>query len=217
MSGPALALSAMTWFAPDAAPAAGVSAGGGPGVVLRGDAALPALRLAGRWASQASGLAVSATATGLASAEADVFATLGARWMVVDREAFHLAPFVSTAAHWGVSPLDTRLTARVGLAVEGGGDRVRGDASLYLTGLQFFPAPTVETRMSALSGLEGALPVELGARVLLGEHHSLRVGLLSIFPLISYRYEAAALYAELGLGSMGANSLALGRVGWRWG
>lgn len=142
-----LTLASPTWYAPDAAEHSRLELGIGPSIVLRGDTVPAGAHLHLLFSNKQSALFF--TTTFLSSAQPDTFATLGYRLQLL-KGPFHLAPFIATAGHFGASYLDNRLTARIGIAMEGGGEHWRGDLSLPLFGVSYFPAPKVEENLSLL-------------------------------------------------------------------
>jgi hypothetical protein len=210
----AISYASPAWYAPDAAEHSSLELGIGPTVVLRGDTAPAGGRVDLTFSSGRS--AIFATGSFLASAQPDGFATLGYRVQVLSGP-FHLAPFLSVAGHFGSSYLDNRLTGRLGIALEGGGEHWRADLSLPLFGAAWFPAPKVEENFSLLYPIEFALTIEAGLSYHINPQHRLRLGLVGIFPALSYRYDALAGWlAEVLAGTMGRNSLFQARWGWRW-
>lgn len=207
-----------TLYAPDAAEHPRLELGVGPTVVLRGDTVPAGLRVdATAQSGRAAGFFSS---TSLWSADPDYFLTLGGRYRLIDHPGFRLAPFVATAAHFAEAGIDNRLTGRIGLALEGGGARWRYDLSLPVFGVAWFPDPDVESSFSLLYPIESFLTVEGGVSYLFPEHHRLRLGLVGIFPALSYRYDGSLasthVFVEVLAGTMGPNSLFSGRMGLSW-
>ena len=199
-------------FAPDAQDAPGVELAAGPALLVR-SIAVPGAHVAGR--AQAGRWAVHFAGTGFTGP--DLFAVAGVRWSVVDHPGFHLAPFAVVADHVGPSSLDHRATARLGLAVEGGGEHLRLDLSLPLVGGQYFWDPDVETRLSLLSPLETVLSLEGGVGWRFGDHHTAHLGLVGILPALGWETRTDRWVVHVVAASMGPNSLFLARVGARVG
>lgn len=101
---------------------------------------------------------------------------LSARYRIAPTRGFALAPIVGVFAAQG---LDTAVGGAVGVAVEGGGDRVRGDLSLMCG-------------VGVMAGVPGVVPAgEGGVSLLVGRErrHALRLGVVEVVPDLSWRYE----------------------------
>lgn len=199
-------------FVPDAVPSPGFEFGAGPAMLLR-STPLPGGHVYAR--GEVGQWAFSGVSTGFVGP--DCWAQVGARWLLLDKPGFHLAPFLVAADHAGPSSLDHRLAARLGLAVEGGWEHLRLDLSLPLFGVQYFWDPSVETQLSLLSPLEAVLPLEGGVAWRFDDHHAVRLGLLGILPAVGWETRMERWTVHAVAASMGANSLFLARVGVRLG
>lgn len=108
--------------------------------------------------------------------------TFGARYNLVEGDTFRLAPFLASA-RWAWEGIEG---AAAGLALEGGGDRVRWDLSLPLVGV-------MSDRAKDCPGcyeVQPYMPIfgEAGVSVALGEHDLLRVGTTSAAPNVAWRH-----------------------------
>jgi hypothetical protein len=162
---------------------------------------LPSARLALDWQSGSFGLRASSTL--FVGNAAERFDVLGASWALVERDGFRFGPFLSLAQYTGSSPIDHRITARTGLALDAGGENWRFDATVSAVGLAWYPRGEVETPLYRLSVLETmAFATELGVRRSLGQHQ-IRLGLLGPMPVVGYRFEGEPWLVRVDAG--GAN------------
>ncbi|MES2639771.1 MAG: hypothetical protein V4850_09820 [Myxococcota bacterium] len=119
---------------------------------------------------------------------------LGLRYNVVQTDTFRFAPFVFGAVDDDLvtlAPVDAAgaLGAGVGVALEGGGETFRFDASLPLVATSV--NPLVNPLHVPLVGSSFGLGVRLGAR------HSLRFGVESLFsPGVTWRYAPDRWYVQ---------------------
>jgi len=192
---------------PDAAPTPGgevtVSMGLGTLAVVdfhsdRTDLTLePAAELHGSWAIT-NGLRIDAAAGGTPGGfgkfekqQIDPFLHLGARWVVARPGGIGIAPFADvtkTSVNSGF--------ASAGVALEGGGERLRFDAALPLM---------VRTDTASRSGdvhLYGPLMAlattgELGLSWHATDHHGLRLGLISIMPNLSWCWAGGSWFGDV--------------------
>ena len=112
---------------------------------------------------------------------------LSGRYRVAVSPGFAIAPFVGGFA--GASSYSAGGGGAAGLALEGGGRRVRGDLSLALAG-------------GVADGTFDLFPIgEGGVSFLIGSErrHALRVGVVEVAPELSWRYEADRWFAGAGL------------------
>ena len=111
--------------------------------------------------------------------------TVGARYNVVQRPSFRLAPFVAYAGWQWVGTYGTGL----GVAMEGGGERFRWDLSLPLVGLM---SDRLVDDCLACYEFQPYLPLfgEAGLSAALGDHDLLRLGTTSYAPNLSYQHVA---------------------------
>ena len=95
-----------------------------------------------------------------------------------------------TVRHAGLSAVDQRITGRVGIAVESGGERVRYDGSISLVGFQYFPFETVESPLQSMAFFETMLlGSEHGVSFKLNDSHKLRAGLLGVLPCLRHQWK----------------------------
>lgn len=204
-----VALGAPAWNAPSATPTEGVrlAVGGGAAVLQYGP--LPSARLAG--ATDLAAVGVTGSSTVYVGSVVERFDVVGACWRAVDRERLRLGPLVVAGHHAGSTSLDTSVKVRAGVAVEGGGERLRGDASLTVVGLGWHPGQPI----GRLTTFESALGSELGVSWLAGAHR-VRLGLLGPLPALRYgwageRVDVALTGATMGpTGSLAQAELGLG-------
>lgn len=139
----------------------------------------------------------------------------GARFLAVDTPKFRLAPTLVLAGFGSASSTGGRgsgLMVMAGLAIEGGWDKVRLDLSTSLLGAtravpDFFDGPLLWIPPNAL------VFSEAGVSFPIGEHHALRLGMLSTVPSVRWRYDADRFYIDAGVASLGVINLAQAHLG----
>ncbi len=210
----AAAVAAPAYNLPSAAPMAehAVELTAGPGVMLRAYGPLPAGRLALR--ADFGRFGVNTSSTVYVGQAAERFDLLGLQLRAWSGDKLVLGPALMFAHHAGESPLDRRVTARLGLALDAGGERWRFDATLGLLGGQWYPAPSVERSIAMLGGLETALASELGVRWE-GEQHSVRAGLLGVMPCLRYGWTPSRWVVAATAGTLGTQHLLQLELGMR--
>ncbi len=206
------ALAAPSLYAPTVSELPRLDLGLGPALIARQDNLIPGLR-ASVASEPAAGWTLTGTVSGWFPSEPELFFTAGAGWRALERERLRLGPALMAVEHLGPSPLDHRITGRLGLALEAGGRR-RFDLFLPVLGAQIFPAQSVETRLSALSVLDNLFATELGLSLDLGQRHTARLGLLGPMPMLSWRAELGSWHATAWAGSFGMASHAGLELGW---
>lgn len=207
------ALAGPARFVPDAAPARGWAASFGMDGVVVGGQLSPGLDLGLDWAPTDRWL-LRATSLQLFPSTYEQSGTLGARWSALRRDGLNLGPWLGLAEHTAGSPLDTRLVARLGLAVEGGSRRVRADLSLPLVGMRWLPAAAEP--VSPLGVFETLLALEGGLAVTAHSAATLRLGLTGFMPTLSWHGDFGPWFAEARAGTLGLASLGQLRVGRSW-
>ncbi|MBM4366982.1 MAG: hypothetical protein FJ102_12285 [Deltaproteobacteria bacterium] len=121
-------------------------------------------------------------------------ATLGARYLVVDKEKFRFAPFGAVAVG-SVAGGDTLGGFAAGVALEAGGERVWFDCAVPVVAGLLTPDGYGDDTVTVVGFPLTAAGSELGVNWRMGEHHRLRAGVVSVAPVLSYRYEATHWYA----------------------
>lgn len=120
-------------------------------------------------------------------------ATLGARYLVVDKEKFRFAPFGAVAVG-SVAGSDTLGGFAAGVALEAGGNTVWFDCAVPVLAGLVTPDGYADDNVTMVGFPLTAAGSELGVNWKVGEHHRLRAGLVSVAPMLSYRYEATHWY-----------------------
>ncbi|MCB9765538.1 MAG: hypothetical protein H6739_37535 [Alphaproteobacteria bacterium] len=143
-------------------------------------------------------------------------ASVSFRGTVVDKPALHLAPYVMLGGLTSYSaPAGLRGggLGLLGVAMEGGGERVRVDASLSVLGLAGSPGggtPLFFAPWTAVAFSEG------GVSFPILEGHRLRLGLLSMLPTVGWMFEHEQLTAEVSVSSLGIFNVGRAELGWRF-
>lgn len=115
------------------------------------------------------------------------FHLVSLRFQAVDDENFHLAPMLT---HLGVWEEPATGSVGLGIAVEGGNEKVRADLTIpSLYGL----SADLRGGEYGLYGRGLAVGAEGGVTAILSAHHSFRVGL----PAFTWRIRGEHVYAEL--------------------
>lgn len=148
---------------------------------------------------------------GGACADPETFAdgglSLSARYRAPMTDGLAVAPFAGAFLVGGGRRTGPAVGGALGLAVEGGGRRVRGDLSLGLA------AGVADGRFDGLPVGEGGVTFLLGS----GRRHALRIGLAELVPDLSWRCEADRWFLGAGVSGVpfaaGAERL---EVGWRF-
>ena len=151
----------------------------GSGAAILGYGPLPAARVGAQWQSGSIGLRASSTA--YFGSQVERFDVLGASWALMDRERIRLGPVLTLAEHTGTSAIDYRVTARAGLGLDSGGERLRVDMTLSLVGAGWYPRGEVERPLYRLPIFDTLLVTELGLRRSWGAHQA-RLGLFGPMP-----------------------------------
>ena len=137
---------------------------------------------------------------------------VGARYVVWERPGLTVAPMGGVFWRVEAEPWSLWAINALGVAVEGGWERVRLDVSLPLAGARVATNTwPVESR-----GLPGPLLlsfVEAGVTVKLDDHSSIRLGALSLLPTAVYRYEGSRWIAEASVSTLGRASVVSARFG----
>ena len=150
---------------------------------------------------------------GLSVPEASVWPMVGVRVMVLDRPELHVAPFAVLVGRYRTDNHTLFTVSGLGLAAEGGWERVRLDASVPLVG-----ATRGSTWPSSSTGLPQPFllsTLEAGVTLRLTEAHDLRVGVLSLLPTVSWRYAPGRWFLEASVSSFGLQGAAQARAGLR--
>jgi hypothetical protein len=119
------------------------------------------------------------------------FATslLAVRYLAVNRDELHLAPLLTVATAWRRPVVGS---AGLGVAVEGGSERWRGD--LTVPSLIGVGAVLIDGREYGLAFRLASTGAEAGVTSRLGKGHELRIGVPS---LTTWRYRGKNAYFEL--------------------
>lgn len=128
------------------------------------------------------------------------FGVLGVRWNLIEGEHLNLGAF----ADGGVGPRP-QWAASAGIAVEGGGEHLRVDVSLPLTGLLREPNTKCDTCDPADNYMFfppwfAPLLGEAGVSLALGERDALRLGTASMLPNLRWRHGWEDWYFDAALG-----------------
>ena len=159
----------------------------GTGAAILREGPLPSLRFAGEFNGDDLGFKFSTTSYFGQSTEH--FSIAGLRYQVHEGQKWTVAPYAMAVRHAGLSDVDQRITGRVGIAVESGGERIRYDGSVSLAGFQYFPFDTVETPIQAMTFFETMLlGSEHGVSFLINDSHKLGVGVLGVLPCIRHQW-----------------------------
>ena len=136
---------------------------------------------------------------------------IGARYVIVANERLNIAPFAVIVGRYRVKPADFYTLSALGVAVEGGWERVRLDASVPLVG--YTTGSNYPRGSTGLPGSYLLLTLEAGASVTVTDRHSLRLGVMSVLPTLSWRYDADAWFLESSVSSVGSISVLQVRAG----
>lgn len=177
--------------------AAGVGAGDVPSLVsLNGGLALGdrlslsgSLGLGGTWSE---GFELSPIREGF----------FAARYLVLEGEHVRVGPWASVGSlSWPVTPEDTGVVTGVvvGLAAEAGGERVWGDGSVPVYGNFALGPKDWGGEAGTLEVLRGS---EVGLNVQIGDHHRVRLGMVSILPNVGWQAELGMLTGGLTVGAL---------------
>ncbi len=120
-------------------------------------------------------------------------ASLGARYLAVDKEKFRFAPFGAVAIG-SVAGSETLGGFAAGIALEAGSDKVWFDCAVPLVAGLVTPDGYSDDNVTVVGFPLTAAGSELGVSWKMGEHHRLRAGVVSVAPMLSYRYEASHWY-----------------------
>lgn len=145
-------------------------------------------------------------------------ALVSARVLAVDTPHFRLAPTFLLAGYGSASTTGgggSGVMPMVGVAMEGGWEKVRLDLSTSLFGASralpdFFRDPMLWYPPMSLA------LTEAGVSFPIGEYNSLRIGLISMVPCVRWRYETERWFIDAGLASAGFINLAQGQLGMRF-
>lgn len=140
-----------------------------------------------------------------------VWPELGARYLIYSSEQLSIAPFAVLVGRYRIKPADLYTLSALGVAFEGGWERVRLDASVPLVG--YTTGSNYPRGSTGLPGSYLLLTLEAGVSVALNERHSLRLGVLSVLPTVSWRYDAPAWFLESSVSSLGTISVGQVRAG----
>jgi len=205
-AGPTINLSSV------ASEADGVTVYAGSGAALFDFGPLPTGRIGAEFHHDR--LQVTASTTTYVSRSSETFNLLGASWAVVSGQRLRLGPVINFAEHRGSSPLDHRISGRIGLSVDTGTDHLRFDATVSLYGFGWHPSGAVETPLYILSGLDTGLVSELGVRKSWGNHRA-RLGVFGPMPTIGYTWDTGKWLLRTDVASIGSRSLIWLQAGWR--
>ena len=172
----------------------------GSGAAILGFGPLPSARVAAQWQSGSLGLRASSTA--YFGSQVERFDVLGVSWASLDGDRFRMGPVLTLAEHTGTSPIDHRVTARAGLGLDSGGERLRFDMTLSLVGAGWYPRGEVETPLYRLPVFDTLLVTELGLRRSWGAHQA-RLGLLGPMPTLGYQWSGERLRFRIDGSTMG--------------
>lgn len=136
---------------------------------------------------------------------------VGARYLIVTGERFNVAPFAVIVGRYRVKPADFYTLSALGVALEGGWERVRLDASVPLVG--YTTGSNYPRGSTGLPGNYLLLTLEAGASFTINEHHALRLGVMSVLPTLSWRYDAPTWFLESSVSSIGEISVMQARAG----
>lgn len=169
-----------TYNLPHASPSSGWSVSLGSGVAALRAGPLPAFRGTVAWNHQGTMLRL--TSTSYFGQSTERFEVLSVRHLIVNNDSFRLAPTVMLAHHEGVSEMDQRSTARLGVAMEAGKGTWKWDMSLNAVGASF----RQKTGFEQLSVFDTAIALESGIRYQIKEDHFFRMGFLGPMPTLQY-------------------------------
>jgi len=189
----------------------GVTLYAGSGAALLQLGPLPAGRFGVEY--QGDRLQITASSTTYVASSPETFNLLGGSWALVDNERWRFGPVFNLAEHRGSSPLDHRISGRLGLSVDTGSERVRFDATLSMFGFGWHPSGAVETPFYTLAGLDTGVVSELGVRKTWGDHRA-RVGLFGILPTFGYAWDNEEWLLRADVATIGARSLIWLQAGW---
>jgi len=136
----------------------------------------------------------------------------GLRYPIALGSKTQLAPFVQSVYFDGSSPLDRRLTARAGVALQNIVNDWSWDLSLPLVGAKVFPVHPSDSTWSWLGPLDLLLATEAGLTWRGWTNHELRVGLMGALIRLSYKTMVRQQVITAQLASMGSHSFFL--LGW---
>lgn len=157
----------------------------GSGAAILGYGPLPSARVAGEW--QSSRLGLQASSTAYFGSAVERFDVLGGTWAWMDRETVRLGPALTLAQHTGTSAIDHRVTSRLGLSVDAGGEKTRFDATVSMIGWGWYPRGEVQTPLYRLPVFDTLLVTEMGVRRSWGSHQA-RLGLFGPMLVLGYRW-----------------------------
>ena len=169
-----------TYNLPHASPSSGWSVSLGSGVAALRAGPLPAFRGTAAWNHQGTMLRL--TSTSYFGQSTERFDVLSVRHLIVNNDSFRLAPTVMLAHHEGVSEMDQRSTARLGVAMEAGKGTWKWDMSLNAVGASF----RQKTGFEQLSVFDTVIALESGIRYQIKEDHFFRMGFLGPMPTLQY-------------------------------
>ena len=156
----------------------------GSGAAILGLGPLPSARISGEW--QSSRLGFQASSTAYFGTSVERFDVVGGAWAWVNNERVRLGPALTLAQHTGTSAIDHRVTGRMGLSVDAGGERTRFDATISMSGFGWYPRGDVETPFYRLPIFDTLLVTEMGIRRSWGSHQA-RLGLFG--PMLALGYQ----------------------------
>ena len=125
---------------------------------------------------------VRVTSTSYFGQSTERFDVLSVRHLLINNDSFRLAPTLMFAHHEGVTSMDQRSTARLGVAMEAGKGKWKWDMSLHAVGASFRQAKGFEQ----LSVFDTVVALESGIRYQIKEDHFFRMGFLGPMPTLQY-------------------------------
>jgi|GEM_PF-3482472 len=191
----------------------GIEINVGTGAAILDYGPLPSARVGMEW--QSGTVSLRASSTTYFGRESERFDVIGASWALVDRARVRFGPVLTVAQHTGTSAIDHRLTARAGLGLDTGGERIRFDMTISMIGAGWYPRGDVEDALYKLPIFDTLLVTELGVRHS-WDSHQVRVGLFGPLPTLGYQWSGERLSVRVdGATMMGAQQVLWLQVGHR--
>lgn len=172
----------------------GFSFSSGTGIAALRAGPLPSIR--GTLSFDASDFGMYFTSTAYRGQQTEGFDVLSFRYLALSKEKLRIAPTLTFSDHWGISKMDYRATARLGVAIETGANKWLWDLSINVVGWQYRPQ-YLEGPISKMTVLDTVLTLETGLRYEIKEDHFFRLGLLG--PMPSFRYTLPCKFGTMEL------------------